>query len=178
MANPAEGWTFQNLDELTQQLMLEEFETNVGTGSVYESARFTTKGRTDHHDLFRAAIEHGGPENFADELNREGRLEQTELRKEKTVNVPVTAGATFAAGEFNRYYIRAVALRAGPDGFVRVYRARASSRARLESEQLIGTVLGAQDVLDEARRDPSEGGSLFGIPSGPNSGLSIELITD
>jgi hypothetical protein len=176
MVNPAEAWHFHNLDDVTRDLMSQEFEANIVTGTVYQSKRFTSRGRADHHGLFREAIEAGTPDSLTAAFERDGRIAQTELGHRK---VPNTAAASFAAGEFNRYYIRAICLRAiaSDAQYIRVYRARRSAEHRATSDAIVGSQLLADQVLEDARRDPAAGGTpLFGVPGGPNSGLSIELL--
>lgn len=178
MVNPGRAWNFVDLDDCTRSFMGRDFEADAAAGAVYRSSRFTPVGKADHDGLFRQAIRTGTPDSFAAALDSGGRIARSELRGDKIVQTPRTAAATFAAGEFNRYYIRGVSLRAlaTDQEFVTVYRARESAEHRPVSDAIAGSSLPAAEVLEAARRDPSEGGFLFGIPAGPNSGMSVHLV--
>jgi hypothetical protein len=82
-----------------------------------------------------------------------------------------------AEGDFNRYYMRGVALRAIEElrQVVEVYRARLSMEPRPESAQLEGRRLNAADVLSHLRGPLSADPSV--APLGrTNSGLSVRLV--
>jgi hypothetical protein len=88
----------------------------------------------------------------------------------------VNAHEMLAEGEFNRFYIRAVCLRAIKEGTseVIVYRAKIVEHARAESEQKIGQRIAAETLLRDLRAHPGIDTAL-GLPPGPNSGLSAQL---
>lgn len=92
------------------------------------------------------------------------------------MKVPINAPQRLAEGEFNRFYIRGLCLRALDEGksTVVVYRARHSSSPRLESEELIGSAFDAKALLEDLRESPGVDTAL-GLPPGPNSGLSARL---
>jgi hypothetical protein len=123
----------------------------------------------------------GNDETLAEHLNADGRLNELEERRKPTggvtmVKVPVTAAATLAEGEFNRFYIRALCRRAIEQGIPRliVYRAKDVTSPRRESEQKIGTEVDPQQLLADLRAHPGVDTAL-GLPPGPNSGLSVRL---
>ena len=80
-------------------------------------------------------------------------------------------------GDFNRYYMRGLSLRAIDEerGVVEVYRARLSLEARPESAELEGRRVKPAEVLSWLRGEPSgdPGAARLGRP---NSGLSIRLV--
>jgi len=82
-----------------------------------------------------------------------------------------------AESEFNRYYIRALARRAIEDGIPElvIYRAKPVSNPRPESEARIETSLLPEDLLEDLRSHPGDEPPVLGVPSGPNSGLSVRL---
>lgn len=82
-----------------------------------------------------------------------------------------------AEGDFNRYYMRGVALRAMDEEreVVEVYRARLSLEPRPESEEIEGQTLPARDVLDYLRGKRSMDPTTLRLAR-PNSGLSIRLV--
>lgn len=103
---------------------------------------------------------------------------ETATRKGTAYTKAVSSNAheTLAEGEFNRFYIRAVCLRALQEGFanVRVHRAKNVSDPRSESQTKIGELIRAETLLNDLRSNIGVDSSL-GLPSGPNSGLSVEL---
>jgi hypothetical protein len=88
----------------------------------------------------------------------------------------VNAHEMLAEGEFNRFYIRALCLRAIEDGVseVIVYRAKDVEHARSESQQKIGSRVAAELLLRDLRTHVGVDTAL-GLPPGPNSGLSVHL---
>ena len=82
-----------------------------------------------------------------------------------------------AESEFNRYYIRGLARRAIEDGVQElvVYRAKPVSNPRPESEARVETTISAQELLEDLRSHPGDERPTLGVPSGPNSGLSVRL---
>lgn len=90
--------------------------------------------------------------------------------------VPVTAPWTFAEGEFNRFYLRGLCLRAIDEGkSIEVYRAKAVVAPRPESTALIGARLNPHTLLADLRIHLAVDTAL-GLPAGPNSGLSGRLV--
>lgn len=164
----------RNLDERTRGHMLLEFEADLAADGLYFSKRFTVRGRDDYPDLMQAAIAAGDDGVLAAALNELDRIATVELRQGKEVAVPYTAAATFAEGEFNRFYARGVCLRAFEDGTndVVAYRAKAVANPRSQSEALLGTRFPASTLLDDLRVNTGVDTAL-GLPPGPNSGLSV-----
>jgi hypothetical protein len=87
---------------------------------------------------------------------------------------PKNAARILAESEFNRFYIRALARRAMEDGIPKlvVYRAKLVRNPRPESEALVETTLPPEASLADLRAHSDRPPSL-GVPSGPNSGLSV-----
>ena len=90
--------------------------------------------------------------------------------------VPVTAPDTLAEGEFNRFYCRGVCARAIEEGkpSVHVYRAKQVENPRAESQEKVGAMIDANQLLNDLRTSQGVEPAL-GIPPGPNSGLSVQL---
>ena len=82
-----------------------------------------------------------------------------------------------AEGDFNRYYMRGVAVRAIEEGrqVVEVYRARLSMEPRAESAQLEGRRLPAIEVLRYLRGEEASDPAVTALGR-PNSGLSVRLV--
>jgi hypothetical protein len=90
--------------------------------------------------------------------------------------VPATAPETLAEGEFNRFYIRGLCVRALAEGITElvIYRAKQVENPRSESTAKIGLKISAQALLTDLRANPGVDTAL-GLPPGPNSGLSVKL---
>ena len=171
---------FVNLDDVTRKFMLEEIESDVAQNTLYYSPRLSATGKQLYPDMLRRAARKGTNLTFAGELRLPGRLNKTEERKAKggtaIVQVPITAAETIAASEFNRYYARALCRRAQAQGIeaLIVYRANEVVGARPESAALIGKSLPVNPLLEALRANPDVE-MAFGLPPGPNTGLSVKL---
>ena len=175
------GLTYANLDQRTRALMLAEVNFDVKQGSLYLSPRLAEQGRRDYEGLLRSAIAAASDTELAAMLSAVGRLNATEQRRTPsggvtTARVPVNAASLLAEGEFNRFYIRGLCSRALEDGItdVVVYRAKEARAPRPESEAKIGASVDAETLLRDLRTNIGVDTAL-GLPSGPNSGLSVRL---
>lgn len=172
------GLNLENLDDTTRRFMLQEFDADDTTGRLYPSQYFSGEGGKQFSELFREAIEHGNDETLGVALSAPGLFETHYLKNTPSggttrATVPRTAPVTFAEGEFNRFYIRGLCLRAADgEDKVEVYRARSSSRARAESEALIGRILDAAELLEDLRAHIGEAPTLLPYV---NSGLSVRM---
>lgn len=175
------GLAYENLDDQTRKLMIEEIEMAVRDGSIYLSSYLSERGLSDWVGLLKAAAATGTDDTLAAELRKFDRINETaERRKPKggftTVRVPHTAAETMAEGEFNRFYCRGlcrIAIANGVGGLV-VYRAKQVMQPRPDSEAKIGTTVDPQAILNDLRTSQGVEPSL-GLPPGPNSGLTLRL---
>ncbi len=177
------GFQFENLDDRTRRLMLEELEYDLArsTPPLYLSPRLNERGRAAYPDLLRAAIRDGNDVSLANALRSEHLFKATEQRKKPKggyteAKVPVTAPETLAEGEFNRFYARGLCRRAIEDRIPElvVYRAKEVENPRPESIAMIGTRVNAEALLRDLRAHPGIEPALH-LPPGPNSGLSVRL---
>ena len=84
------------------------------------------------------------------------------------------AAAVMAEGEFNRFYIRALCIRAIDEGReLEIYRARPSAKPDEASEAKIGDKPDPKALLADLRTSPGVGTAL-GLPR-PGSGVSVRL---
>ncbi len=90
--------------------------------------------------------------------------------------MPLNASTMLCEGEFNRFYIRAVCLKAINlnQELITVYRARESANPRSTSIELENTTFSAKDLLNDLRVNIGVD-TAFGLPPGPNSGMSVKL---
>lgn len=172
---------YRNLDARTRTLMLAEIERDISSGTLFLSDNLSLQGRTDYPDLLRAAAREGTDASLAEQIRgrlnsheKPRRLKAGELSKPPVMRA--NAHEMLAEGEFNRFFIRAICARAIEDGIpgVVVYRAKNVEHARLESEQKIGQMVEPNALLSDLRAHPGVDTAL-GLPSGPNSGLSVAL---
>src|SRR6266567_1519583 len=170
------GLEYKNLDERTRTLMLAEIERDIAAKTLYLSENLNPQGKANYPDLVRTAARSGSDVTLGaairDRLNpheKPRRLKSGEFSKAPVMRS--NAHEMLAEGEFNRFYIRAVCLRAIEDGIqeVVVYRAKNVQNARSESEQKIGQRVLVEPLLRDLRANPGVD-TAMGLPPGPNSG--------
>lgn len=173
-----------NLENLetnkVRSLMLEEVESDIAQGALYMSSYFNGTGNASYAELLREAMRNHDDQWLADSLRRNGCFAATTTRRKPKggyteAKVPVTAPETFAEGEFNRFYARALcrlAIEAGIPS-LQIYRAKAVAVPRAESVGKIGTPIDANALLQDLRTHRMD--TALGLPPGPNSGLSVRL---
>ena len=172
----------ENLDERTRQLMLDEVEYDIAHNQLHISPFLSGQGQWDYPDLLRKAIKKGDDSMLVQDLRARRRIIRTLPRRMPTGGYMLVATVENAAevlgeGEFNRYYIRGLARRAIEDDIsaLVVYRAKPARNPRPESESRIETALSPQELLEDLRAHPGDELPRLGVPSGPNSGLSVRL---
>lgn len=168
---------YQSLDSHIRELMLKEFNYDLDCDNCYYSKRFNDTGVKCFVDIMRKHIIEGTDEGLAQELKDKDCFKSHEQRitvKGTTlVKVPVTASQTFSEGEFNRFYIRALCVKAIEENKrLKVYRARHSENPRIDSEALLDSVVDPNKLLKDLRENIGIDTAL-GLPNGPNSGLSV-----
>lgn len=175
------GLSLSNLDATTRRLMVQEFEHDLQNNTLYISPRLNATGIQQYPQLLKDSLTNYDDAWLAQALRRGELFNTTEARRKPTggftnAKIPVTAPETLAEGEFNRFYVRGVCLRVIEEGRheVEVYRAKAVSTPRYESEVKIGTLVSAQQLLDDLRTHQGIDTAL-GLPAGPNSGLSVRI---
>ena len=170
-----------NLDDRTRTLMQAEIDTDIAAGTLYISENLSPEGSADYPQLLMNAAQQGNDSSLAAELRP--RLNSHEkprkLKSGEYSKPPVmrsNAHEMLSEGEFNRYYIRAVCVRALEDGIdgLAVYRAKDVKNARSASEEKIGQTVEPQALLNDLRTHQGVDTAL-GLPPGPNSGLSVQL---
>jgi len=170
-----------DLNDRVRQHMLDEVDLDIANGSLYLGTYLSPKGVSDYPHLLRDAVNDHDADWLADQLKREGRLKERTTRRKPSGGVTQARVATrsadvLAAGEFNRYYARGLCLAALEAGIpaLMVYRARPAKNPREGSEKKVNKLVNATALLNDLRVHPGIDTAL-GIPSGPNSGLSVRL---
>ena len=112
----------ERLDGRTRGLMLAEVDSDVRAGCLYMSSRLTPTGVLFAYlAALREAILHGSDQTLAAALTRGGLLKRREMRHAENGQpvvrpMPRDASKLLAEAEFNRFYLRALRVRAKQDG--------------------------------------------------------------
>lgn len=173
------NFNFENLDDNTSTLMLAEIKSDIDNGKLYYSKRFNKNGHNLYSQLLLDAVSNGDEQTLSNALKASNCFAEKEERNAKNgkvyVNVPENAYQVLAESEFNRFYIRALSLRAIESGrSLTIYRARHSDNPRSESQMMIGKTVDAAKLLADLRENIGVDTAL-GLPPGPNSGLTVRL---
>ncbi len=172
-------FNFVNFDDQTRKLMLDEVDYDINNHQLYFSKRFNDNGIRYYPDLLKKSITNGDEQSLAIALKANDCFKEQEERRTKSgvtmAKVPETANQTLAESEFNRFYIRALCIRAINSGqLLKIYRARHSDNPRSESELMIGKTIDAEKLLTDLRTNIGVDTAL-GLPPGPNSGLTVKI---
>jgi hypothetical protein len=163
-----------------RRLMLDELQHEVSNKNLYINPLLKPDAAAVYLQQLVAAVEAGSPESFAAALDKISpfQAEQTYLRQGRSVTakLPANYALTLAAGEFNRYYIRAVCRQAIEQGApaVEIYRAKAVSTPRQTADERIGRRIDPQTLLADLRQTNFERPSEYDLGA-PNSGLSVRI---
>lgn len=172
------GLEYRHLDSLTRQLMLGEIDNDIAHDSLYLSSRLNSQGRHEWPNLLRTAAQLHNDGWLGARLRASELLVPTEsyvrLGRVHIRGTPLNAADILAEGEFNRFYIRGLCIRAQAEGIesVIVYRARHSAHPRSESRLLLGGAIAPAALLSDLR--VSKGREPELLPN-VNSGLSVRL---
>ena len=171
---------YDNLDPATRRHAIAELDGDLSSGAFHASDRLRPTAIDDYQRLLRDALRYYDDlwlEQHASDLLVDFEPRTTRSGGQTTAKVPEMAARMLAEGDFNRYYMRGVALRAIDEDrqVVEVYRARLSLEPRPESAELEGHRLPAREVLDYLRGQRVEDPSIVRLGR-PNSGLSIRLV--
>lgn len=169
-------------DEGIRQSMLAEIEMDQNSPSgLNPSKYFSFAGTAAYPQILREAVTNYDDQWLAEALRRNHCMNATAMRRKPKggfteVKVPITAADTFAEGEFNRFYARALCLAAIETGVpsLQIYRAKPVAVPRPESEAKIGTLIDPKVLLQDLRIHQGMDTAL-GL-AGPNSGLSVRLL--
>lgn len=173
---------YDNLDESTRSFMLREVDSDLSHGNLYMSPRLNELGERNYVSLLKEAIKYHDDAWLAQQLRSQGYMKDYEQRKKRgggftNARVPINAPDTLSEGEFNRYYVRGLCIRVVEEDMdkVEVYRGKPVNQPRPESEVLLGKRLPAEALLEDLRKSNGVEPAL-GLPSGPNSGLTVRIV--
>lgn len=171
---------YDDLDPATRRHAFAELDADIASGAFHPSDRLRPTAIAEYQRLLRDAIHYYDDlwlEQHVDDLLVDFEPRQTRSGGRTTAKVPEMAPRMLAEGDFNRYYMRGVALRALEEDrqVVEVYRARLSLEPRAESAELEGHRLPAREVLEYLRGLRVEDTTVARLGR-PNSGLSIRLV--
>ena len=177
------GMKFCNLTPEVRRFIVDEINMDEANATLYKSRFLTEQGNYKYLTMLLGAAATHDDEWLTGKLRRPGIfLERAPRRTSSggmaTAQVPITAPETLSEGEFNRFYARGVCRYAIAHGIasVIVYRAKQVEHPPAEAEQKIGLAIDATQLLADLRKHPGTN-TAFGIPAGPNSGLSVMLPT-
>jgi hypothetical protein len=169
-----------NLEDVRQE-MIDEVNRDISEDNLYISSRLNQKGKDNYADTLLSSVTDRTPEVFYSNFGF-NNFNPTEQRKKPkggftTAKIPNSANITLCEGEFIRYYIRGVCLKAisQDEKNVVAYRARHSDNPRRESVAMEGQQFDAQTLLNDLRIE-SYVDKAMGLPPGPNSGMCAKLI--
>jgi hypothetical protein len=171
---------FEPIEPETRRHMVQELDFDMANNKLYINPFLKKDREALYLSLLRTALTSGNPETFAAAITANGLLIEkhtyTKEGREIEARVPATFNTTLAAGEFNRYFMHAVCLTALQQGkpVVEIYRAKAVSKPRQQTDDRLGCRIDPQALLTDLRQTNFENPSAFGL-GGPNSGLSIRI---
>jgi hypothetical protein len=171
---------YENLDPTTRRYAIAELDHDLSSGAFHVSERLRPEAVAEYQRLLNEALRYYDDrwlEERASDLLVESESRRTRSGGTTTARVPQMAARLLAEGDFNRYYMRGVALRAIEEGrqILEVYRARLSLEPRPESAQLEGNRVPAAEVLAHLRGPLSTDPSVSPLGR-TNSGLSVRLV--
>jgi hypothetical protein len=141
-------------------------------------------GQSEYPQLLRDTAAHHDTSWLENELRAPGRLRSEERRRSAdgsmtSVDVPEDAAQLLAESEINRFYMRAICLRAVADGTLQlvIYWAATGKTASGVAGAKIGQRVGPRALLRDLRDNPSVDRAL-GMPLGTANGLSACLSGD
>ena|SRR5215510_8897686 len=175
------GLEYKDLDDVTRALMIAEIDRDIAAGTLYISERLSPQGALAYPQLIREAAKQDTDVSLAVQLSTllNSHDKPRKLKSGGYSKPPImahNAHETLAEGEFNRFYIRAICLRALQNGHatVEIYRAKIIDNLSSESIAKLGSHIVAATLLEDLRSSPSVDAAL-GLPPGPKSGFSVKL---
>ncbi|KPW31702.1 hypothetical protein ALP45_00730 [Pseudomonas coronafaciens pv. atropurpurea] len=175
------GLEYRDMDVDVRANMVKEVILDLDKETIYKSPRLSEEGIRLWPDTLKEAARNQSDVWLAGQIREHRFLKSHENRAKPSggftqAQIPVTAPDTLAEGEFNRFYIRGLCLKALAENipYLIAYRARPSANPRAESEAIIGKKFNPQQLLNDLRATTGID-TVLGLPLGPNSGLSVTI---
>lgn len=168
---------FPNLDDITRLIMITEFERDLKNGLFYIPKSIKPDFVCAYKRILKVSFEKGNVSS----LRRDLIPNFFKTKDKNGKKVPSNIRDMVAFSEFNRYYARAVLVRAIDENkSVTIYRARKSVNERAESKQSIHKNYFTKGSLEQMLAVLRDYRVLFSgkVDIGfmhPNSGLSLKL---
>jgi len=164
----------ENLD-LVRKYSLEEIENDIANDKIYISERLRKDKKQDYIELLKKQMENGDVDGFCKSI-RPLLADKYLSKSGRILSVPSDAHLTLGEGEFNRFYIRGLCVYAIKQNidYLQIYRSKSVTVSRFGSDEKIGQLISAKFALSDLRNNVGVD-TILGIPSGPNSGLSLRL---
>ena len=171
-------YNFPNFDNDTRFIMISELVRDIENGLFYEPSSLKSSYIARYKELLRKCFEYGTVEGLE-------RALVSSLFKDKDKSgrkTPSNIATLLAFSDFNRYYMRAILVRAIDENkSVCVYRAKQSLHERQESKIAVGQCYFDKIVLVQMLKILRNYKMLFTLKNKPsfmqiNSGLSLKLV--
>lgn len=168
---------FPNLDNTTRLNMISELERDLQNGLFYIPVSMKPEFVPAYKRILRETFETGTVESLQQKLSQNFFKEKDKKGRKTLSNIKEMV----AFSDFNRYYSRAILVRAiNEKKFVCVYRAKKSVNERQESRQQINKTFSDLSILQHLLSVLRDYRILFSGMNDlnfmkPNSGLSLRL---
>lgn len=169
---------FPDLDETTRLLMLEELELDIKNGLFYEPISMQKSFIPIYKKMLRKTFEKGNVET----LRTGFTMSMFKPKDKKGRKITPSIKEMVALSDFNRYYIRALIVRAiGENKSLAIYRAKQTVNERMESKLSLGKIYSGKVQLQQLLAITRDYRVLFNLNPPlevlkPNSGLSLKLL--
>lgn len=169
---------FPDFDEQTRLNMISELELDIGTGMFYNPLSMTEYGLMNYKRVLRTCFERGNVQILINSLTSDYFKQYDNNGRKVPSNIP----EMIAFNDFNRYYIRALLLRAISERkILHVYRAKQVKNERKQSEIAINNVYFDERQMRNMLILFRDYRKLFNMKPQPvllkpNSGLSVKLV--
>lgn len=169
---------FPDLDEQTRLVMLSELDFDLKTGLFYEPKSLTATGMFTYKRLLKECFSKGTPETLQQKL----LLSYFREKDDSGRKIPSNIRETLAFGDFNRYYVRALLVRAFSEKRkLCVYRAKQVMHERQQSKLLATRVFFDNREIGRLLEICRDYRKLFSPKVQfellkPNSGLSLKFV--
>ncbi len=169
---------FPDLDEKTRQCMISELELDMAKGLFYAPLSMTSSYLLSYRRLLKDCCQNGTPETLQKKLTP-AFFRQKDMNGRK---ISANISQMVAFSDFNRYYMRAMLLRAIRENKkLFIYRAKQSENERKESCASFNKVYSDKMQMQQMLELFRDHRRLFGLKNQPellkpNSGLSLRFV--